>query len=174
MKYLGMMVLLALSSAWAQADYQLKVFLNGEEINWQEETRAEGLLGISFAGGRLELNLSDWNTFAYAHVLATSFKKTGDTYSVSATVRHNDTGWDNYADAFEIKGDAVENGLRVLLHPHENEQPFTRSQSGVKASGWVWVEAKTNVEGWGGSKIYLNLDAFKDIDRLELRYDLKY
>ena len=71
--------------------------------------------------------------------------------------RHNDTGWNNYADAFEVKGETVSNGLRVLTHPHETEQPFTRSQSDVIAQGLVWVEAKDNVEGLGGSKIHLDL-----------------
>lgn len=171
MKYLVVMGLLALSVALAQADYQLKVFLNDQEVDWQQESFAEGLLKVKFAGGWLELNFADWNAFDYAHVLATSFRKTGDTYTVSATVRHNDTGWDNYADAFEVRGEAVENGLRVLLHPHETEQPFTRSQSGVKAAGLVWLEAKDNLEGYGGSKIFLDLHHFNQ-EWFELRYDL--
>lgn len=175
MKYLAMIVLLVFSSALAQGDYQLKVFLNDNELAWQEEGFSEGVLKVSFAGGWLELNLADWNSFAYAHVLATTFQKTAEaTYTVSATIRHNDTGWENYADAFEVKGDSVENGLRVLLHPHENEQPFTRSQSGVRASGFVWLEAKDNVEGLGGSRIAVNLDQFKELERLELHYELRY
>ncbi len=54
-------------------------------------------------------------------------------YSFSVTVRHADEGWKHYADRWEIigPGDSVL-GLRVLLHPHVDEQPFTRSLSGVR------------------------------------------
>ncbi len=142
--------------------YTLEVFINDKSIPFQVESGAldgsSKTATIVFESGLLELNLEDWNTFDYAHVLATTFEKTAtDTYTVSTTVWHNDTGWDNYADAFEVKGETVQNGLRVLAHPHETEQPFTRSQSGVLATGLVWVEAKDNVEGSGGSKIYLDL-----------------
>jgi hypothetical protein len=155
--------------------YQLEVFVNDQSVPWQlvsgslESKKAT----VTFEGGRLELNLADWNTFNYAHILATTFEKTAaDTYTVSATLRHNDTGWDNYADAFEVKGNNVQNGLRVLAHPHENEQPFTRSQSNVVATGLVWVEAKDNVEGSGGSKIYLDLEhpTFANQNVIEVSY----
>ncbi len=56
----------------------------------------------------------------------------GGGYGFSVTVRHADEGWKHYADRWEIIG--PENrvlGVRVLLHPHVNEQPFTRSLSGV-------------------------------------------
>ena len=55
------------------------------------------------------------------------------TYSFSVTVRHDDEGWDHYADRWEItelKGNTL--GTRVLLHPHVGEQPFTRGLSGVE------------------------------------------
>jgi hypothetical protein len=178
-------VLLSLfASAFAQ-EYTLELFLNGESIPFEVESGTleslSDLTTITFEGGKLELNLADWNTFNLAHVLATTFEKTAEnTYTVSATVRHNDIGWDNYADAFEVKGgpvqnNTVQNGLRVLAHPHETEQPFTRSQSGVVASGLVWVEAKDNVEGTPGSKIYLDLahPNFANQSVIEVRYELK-
>ena len=178
--------LLLTGCATAQSGYELKLTLNGERISLSVDapatlegstiTTADGQESVTvrFEGGSLELNLADWDTFDYAHVLAAEFTRTGeDTYTVSATVRHNDTGWDNYADAFEVKGNNVENGERVLLHPHENEQPFTRSQSGVVATGLVYVEAKDNVEGIGGSVIYLDLDTFAELETLNLSYDLK-
>jgi hypothetical protein len=163
--------------------YQLEVFVNNQSVPWQlvsgslESKEAT----VTFEAGRLELNLADWNTFNYAHILATTFEKTAaDTYTVTATMRHNDTGWDNYADAFEVKGDPVQNGmvqngLRVLAHPHENEQPFARSQSNVVATGLVWVEARDNVEGSGGSKIYLDVShsVFTDQDIIEVSYILQ-
>jgi len=48
------------------------------------------------------------------------------------TLRHDDTGWENYADGWGVYTlDGVALGYRVLVHPHVDEQPFTRSLSGV-------------------------------------------
>lgn len=49
-------------------------------------------------------------------------------FQVSVTLRHDDTGWDHYANRWDVldeKGNLL--GSRELLHPHVNEQPFTRS-----------------------------------------------
>jgi len=185
MRLLILLFLLTGCAATAQLSYDLELTLNGESIPFEVDAPAslEGgtiLLGdnqesvvVTFNGGSLELNVADWNTFDYAHVLATQFQRTDeDTYSVSATVRHNDTGWDNYADAFEVKGENVKNGERILLHPHENEQPFTRSQSGVVATGEVYIEAKDNVEGLGGSTIHIDLGYFEELEQISIAYSL--
>ncbi len=170
----------------AQTSYELKVFVNGEPVSWtladgdkSGEALSDGFTTdrdtatVLFDDGKLDLDLADWGTFDHAHVLGTTFTKTAaDTYTVSATVRHDDTGWDDYADAFEVRGEGVENGLRELLHPHVEEQPFTRSQPGVTASGEVWLEAKTNTLSSGGSKIYLDLGKFAE-DELDVRYELQ-
>ena len=184
MRLLFLMVLLAGCTTLAQPGYGLELTVNGENVPFEVEAPAtlqDGIITapegenatVAFEGGRLELTLTDWDTFDYAHVLGTTFSRTAEnTYTVSATVRHNDQGWDNYADAFEVKGDNVQNGLRELAHPHDDEQPFTRSQSGVEATGLVYVEAKDNVEGLGGSVIYLDLAAFTEADEVEISYDV--
>jgi hypothetical protein len=45
----------------------------------------------------------------------------------------SDAGWEHYADRWQVldAGGTVL-GERVLLHPHDTEQPFTRSQSGIE------------------------------------------
>jgi hypothetical protein len=49
-------------------------------------------------------------------------------YRFSVTLRHADTGWAHYADGWQVLGqDGAVLGSRELLHPHVNEQPFTRS-----------------------------------------------
>ena len=52
-------------------------------------------------------------------------------YRVEATVRHADSGWEHYANRWDVLApDGTLLGSRELLHPHENEQPFTaRSRS---------------------------------------------
>lgn len=68
-------------------------------------------------------------------------------------VRHGDTGWEHYADAWEVRlpsGEVL--GTRALLHPHETEQPFTRSLTGVaipEDAAQVEVRARDSVHGWG-------------------------
>lgn len=75
-------------------------------------------------------------------------------YSFSVTVRHDDEGWDHYADRFEILApDGSILGTRVLAHPHENEQPFTRSLGAVavpEGVSEVMIRAHDSVHGHGG------------------------
>ena len=54
-------------------------------------------------------------------------------FSFSVTLKHGDTGWDHYANAWDVvTPDGTVLGKRKLAHPHVNEQPFTRSLSGIK------------------------------------------
>jgi hypothetical protein len=78
------------------------------------------------------------------------------------TVRHNDEGWDHYADAWQVidpRGGEILGG-RILAHPHDAEQTFTRSQSGIvipKDLTRVLVRAKCNVHKFGGREILVDL-----------------
>lgn len=71
---------------------------------------------------------------------------------VSVTLSHPDTGWDYYADGWEVLDAAGKSlGLRTLLHPHVSEQPFTRSLSGVtvpEGAEVIYIRARCNVDGW--------------------------
>lgn len=92
----------------------------------------------------------------------------GDTWTFHVTVRHPDTGWDDYADGWDVvlpdgtvaKPDADAPFTRLLLHPHENEQPFTRSQSGIVLPdnvAQVTVRAHDLVDGFGGVEVVVDL-----------------
>ncbi len=74
--------------------------------------------------------------------------------SFSVSVKHADTGWDHYANHWRVLTPSGEElGKRVLHHPHENEQPFTRSLSGVKIPAdveSVTLEAHDSVHEYGG------------------------
>ena len=87
-------------------------------------------------------------------------KTDADMYRFSVTVKHNDEGWDHYADKWDVL-DEAENvlGTRALMHPHEAEQPFTRS---VKISipmqvKKVTVRAHDKIHGYGGAEITIEL-----------------
>jgi hypothetical protein len=51
-------------------------------------------------------------------------------WKFDTTVRHNDEGWDHYADAWQVV-DSEGNILaeRILAHPHDTEQPFTAARA---------------------------------------------
>ncbi len=88
-------------------------------------------------------------------------KQGADTYRFEVTLRHADTGWKHYADAFIVVGPSGKQlGKRVLFHPHVNEQPFTRSLSGVKISPdikMVTVKAHDSVHELGGKEMQVKL-----------------
>jgi len=94
-------------------------------------------------------------------VAATATQESGGTWRFDVTVRHDDEGWDHYADAWEVRspdGDVL--GTRKLLHPHDNEQPFTRSLSGVAIPAGideVEIAAHDSVHGWGGPTVRVRL-----------------
>lgn len=77
----------------------------------------------------------------------------GGVWRFDVTVAHPDTGWDHYADGWRVCApDGTELGYRELLHPHETEQPFTRSLSGVAVPPGltqVILRAHDSVHGTG-------------------------
>ena len=92
----------------------------------------------------------------------------GGTWTFAVTVRHPDTGWEDYADGWDVvlpdgtvvKRNADDPFTRLLLHPHENEQPFTRSQSGLVIPDdvtTVTVRAHDLVDGFGGAVVVVGL-----------------
>ncbi len=83
-------------------------------------------------------------------------------WTFSVTLRHPDTGWDHYADGWEVLDpDGNRLGFRELAHPHVNEQPFTRSLSGVAIPGDldnVLIRARDNIDGWADDTFSLKLN----------------
>lgn len=88
-------------------------------------------------------------------------QRSGDRWRVSVTLRHPDTGWDHYADGWRVElADGTVLATRVLLHPHETEQPFTRSQSGIaipEGATKVVVRSRCLVDGWSQETHVLTL-----------------
>lgn len=92
-----------------------------------------------------------------ADVVGVTVAETGTRiYRFDVAVRHEDSGWEHYADLWEVLDpDGRVLATRKLLHPHENEQPFTRSLRGVPIPSdiaRVTVRAHDNVHGYGGAE----------------------
>lgn len=88
-------------------------------------------------------------------------RNSSGTYDFDVTVKSVDKGWEYYADAFEILGpDGTVLGRRVLLHPHETEQPFTRELYDVKVPAnvvRVTVRARHKPKGYDGKAMSVAL-----------------
>ena len=85
----------------------------------------------------------------------------GSVCDFSVTVRHDDQGWDHYADNWEVLDpDGNVLGVRELVHPHVEEQPFTRSLRGVEIPPEVTevvIRAHDSVHGYGGAELTINI-----------------
>ncbi|MDG4719299.1 MULTISPECIES: hypothetical protein [Thalassospira] len=94
-------------------------------------------------------------------VAATVTKLPDGSYHFDVTVAHADTGWDHYANVWQVVGpDGVVLGERELMHPHVEEQPFTRSLSGVNIPAdikSIIIRAGDLVHGYGGQEVTLGL-----------------
>jgi len=79
----------------------------------------------------------------------------------TVTVRHADEGPHHYADKWEVLSlDGTVLQARILHHPHINEQPFTRSISGVHLSPstkQVRIRAHVSKHGYGGKELIIDL-----------------
>lgn len=94
----------------------------------------------------------------------------GSLWTFHVTVSHPDKGWEDYADGWDVvtpdgqvlKPDPDSAFTRTLLHPHVEERPFTRSQSGIRIPAGVTqvrVRAHDLVDGYGGQGVVVDLEA---------------
>ncbi|MBL4810884.1 MAG: hypothetical protein JKX69_00665 [Rhodobacteraceae bacterium] len=94
-------------------------------------------------------------------IVSASAQQQSDGWRFDVTLRHPDSGWDHYADGWEILlPDGSSAGLRVLAHPHEAEQPFTRSLGGVtlpEGTQFVRIRARCIRDGWTDDSVVVEL-----------------
>jgi|SRR6056297_1864853 len=97
-----------------------------------------------------------------ARIVGAEATEIGGAWRFDVTLRHGDTGWDDYADGWRVEtADGSVLGTRELLHPHVDEQPFTRSLGGVSIPDGVtevFIRARTNVTGWDEPRVSIDLD----------------
>lgn len=74
-------------------------------------------------------------------------------WNFDVRLNHPDTGWEDYTDGWHIETlDGQILGVRILLHPHVSEMPFTRSQGGIAIpEGVTEVQVRSHdlVSGYG-------------------------
>ena len=126
-----------------------------------------GLSKTIFQAGVAAFSIGLAGNFSFASevdVIDVVIAKSGNSerqYRFSVTLKHADSGWEHYADKWEVIGpDGEILGIRKLAHPHENEQPFTRSLRGVKISEdilEVTIRAHDSVHHYGGKEMVVRL-----------------
>ena len=99
---------------------------------------------------------------AEADITAVKVEKSSNgTYGFRVSVAHQDSGWDHYADKWDVVGpDGQVLATRTLYHPHVNEQPFTRSLSGISIPPGVkqvTLRAHDSVHAYGGKILKVDL-----------------
>ena len=96
-----------------------------------------------------------------ADIVKVTVSRQGDSYRFDVTVAHADERWQHYADGWDVVApDGQIIATRVLYHPHVNEQPFTRSLSGVVIDSGinsVTIRAHDLVHGYGGKEMQVKL-----------------
>lgn len=82
-------------------------------------------------------------------------------YRFQVTLQHADSGWQHYANVWRVLApDGTILGERTLYHPHIEEQPFTRSLSGVRippGTGYIEIEAGDSLHGISPRRMHLQL-----------------
>ena len=103
------------------------------------------------------------NEQRFPDVVAAELEPDGDAWRLSATLSSPYDTPERYADAFRaLDEDGAVLGVRELAHDHANEQPFTRSLTGLEIPDEViriTVEGRDLVHGWGGATVELNTPA---------------
>lgn len=96
-----------------------------------------------------------------AEIIDSGAVRQGDNWQISVTLRHRDLGWNDFADGWRVEAqDGTVVAVRDLLHPHVDEQPFTRSVSGVafpEGAESYHVRARTTKTGWGAQRSEFSL-----------------
>ncbi len=121
----------------------------------------DGGVGDEATGG--DSSGDDANEELFPDVLdATATQADDGSWTFSATLSSPYDTPERYADAWRVLGpDGEVYGIRELAHDHANEQPFTRSQSGIEIPDGVTtvtVEGRDQVSGWGGATVEVVLE----------------
>ncbi len=95
-------------------------------------------------------------------ILSVETIRTGMGWRIDVTLEHPDADWDHFADAWEVLDDAGNRlGFRELMHPHVDEQPFTRSLYNVMLPDGlrrIQVRARCSQDGWAEETFTVDLD----------------
>jgi len=132
-------------------------------FNYLLQTKCADMVHPVITGIALLILTSQSVYAAEVEILSAQFKQMANLkWSVAVTLRHNDQGWDHFADRWQIV-DQDNNilGTSILLHPHVHEQPFTRSLNSVSIPTYtqqLFIEARDNTHGWSKQRFRVDME----------------
>jgi hypothetical protein len=97
-----------------------------------------------------------------ANVVGVEFEERDGAYRFAVSLHHDDAGEEGYADWWQVETlDGTQLGRRDLLHAHENNQPFERSETIEVPDNvpCVVVRGHDQTHGYGGRAVVVTLDA---------------
>lgn len=112
--------------------------------------------GTGGTTGRASAAASDTAGQRYPDIVGVAIMAAGeDTFDLTVTVSSPYDSPDRYADGWRVLApDGTELGTHTVTHDHAGEQPFTRTQTGVRIPAdidEVTVEGRDQRYGYGGS-----------------------
>ena len=114
------------------------------------------------AAQAIATGVNDPSTVTFPEIRGVDARQSGDAWSFNVTLAYPDTGWEDYADGWQVETpDGQILGLRILFHPHVGEQPFTRSMSGVAIPAGVnevVIRSHSLVNGYGAEVWKLKIE----------------
>lgn len=88
----------------------------------------------------------------YATIKSVRATQKGGLWSFTVTISHEDRGWEHFSDAWRVVDKTGKQiAIRELIHPHVDEQPLTRSLSGIDLPDnmkEVGIQVRDTVGGW--------------------------
>ena len=106
---------------------------------------------ILFTGARADM----------PEILEATAHRGGMGWRIDVTLKHPDTGWDHYADGWEILDkNGKRLGYRELMHPHVEEQPFTRALVNVMlpdGTREIFIRASCSLAGMSSERFSVSL-----------------
>jgi len=111
-----------------------------------------GLLLLLFVSSATETIGQTVSNDHCADVVDAAFTPPDTIVATVSSPYENETGWDQYADAFQVHSaaDGTLLGTRVLAHPHATEQPCSRSLTGIAIDDStisVFISARDSING---------------------------
>ena len=115
-------------------------------LSWQ-------LGGMTALPAAIVLSLAAAAALADApRVISATATSAGDGWSIEVTLSHPDTGWDHFANGWEVLApNGTRLGYRELTHPHVDEMPFTRAltiPAVPDGNDHVLIRPKCNLVGY--------------------------
>jgi hypothetical protein len=118
------------------------------------ETTAPAAAGAADAG--------DASDQKYPDIVDAKLEPTGETWTLEVTVSSPYDSPERYADGWRVLSpDGRVLGKHEFLHDHANEQPFTRTQTGLKIPkdvNEITVEGHDQENGYGGKTVTVAVD----------------